>query len=495
MQRTPGFYGDIKVNLQRNQLPNQAHKIIFVNTDVPKDIPPTPIFDTAEADTKAKPRSNAGRMMAAALMVSQAVDVEMVTQVGLRDGVLCEPYNHPFALPLSADGTASVTVYYNHDLKLKQASVTVSSSQPTAYAFLGEHQPSPNKDVFGCALLVGRLQPDDTVVFSVHGFTKTAEFDDEQYSAVDVLLEIKPYLTRKEIKIDKGFYFIDAIPADEAGMASADGDVYPHLRESFVNSCSELYLLTPDGGGDPPPDGGDGTGGDDGGDGTGGDDGGGGSDSGGSGDGGTGDGNDSGGTDGGYTGGITGNGITGPNSDFVIKFELASRPFGSSTGDITFTSFDYNDFSSTKAATLQQIQSVKPEYEKGLENSYPDRTIGDFVWGDTEFMVHFYHPYNSIPYDPLVRGSAGDITHEAMLTEGYRGVKHPARYMPENYQLLYFNKRDGVYWRRLDNWIFKTKTELSYTVYNVDGTSYRESRKMSYDLQLKEIIYWLPSLP
>lgn len=78
--RTPGLYSDIKVATQRNQLPNQAHKIIFINTDVPKEIPPTDIFDTVEADTKtAKSQSNAGRMMAAALMVSQGVDVEMAT--------------------------------------------------------------------------------------------------------------------------------------------------------------------------------------------------------------------------------------------------------------------------------------------------------------------------------------------------------------------------------------------------------------------------------
>ena len=95
--RTPGIYSDIKVATQRNQLPNQAHKIIFINTDVPKDIPPTDIFDTAEADAKAKPRSNAGRMMAAALAVSQGVDVEMATNIRLKDDSKdCKPSSLKF---------------------------------------------------------------------------------------------------------------------------------------------------------------------------------------------------------------------------------------------------------------------------------------------------------------------------------------------------------------------------------------------------------------
>lgn len=258
--RTPGVTTKVNVRMQRNQLPAQDHKIIFVNTDVPKDIPPTSIYDTADADAKARPRSNAGRMMAAALMLSQEVDVEMVTQVGLRDDVLCDPYNASFALPLGADGTASITVFYNYEGDLKQATISVSASATTAYAFLGESQPSPEKEIVGCALLVGRLQADDTVAFSIHGFTDAADFDDEQYNAVDVLLGLKPYLTREEIEIEKRFDFVDVLPADQAGMTSNEGDIYPYLEEEFVNSCSRLVILTPEGDGNPDPDGGNGDG-------------------------------------------------------------------------------------------------------------------------------------------------------------------------------------------------------------------------------------------
>lgn len=76
MQRTPGMYTAINTQTQRTGLPNQSHSIVFVTGDALGPALPTPIYDTATADTLSGVESNAGRMMAAALTVSQQVRVE-----------------------------------------------------------------------------------------------------------------------------------------------------------------------------------------------------------------------------------------------------------------------------------------------------------------------------------------------------------------------------------------------------------------------------------
>lgn len=76
MQRTPGIYTDINTQTQRTGLPNQNHTIVFVTSDLGAPTNPKPIYDTATADAVSGADSNAGRMMAAALSVSQGVDVE-----------------------------------------------------------------------------------------------------------------------------------------------------------------------------------------------------------------------------------------------------------------------------------------------------------------------------------------------------------------------------------------------------------------------------------
>lgn len=76
MARTPGLYTDINTNTQRTGLANQNHSIVFVTSDVGAPATPTPIYDTATADAVSGADSNAGRMMAAALSVSQGVRVE-----------------------------------------------------------------------------------------------------------------------------------------------------------------------------------------------------------------------------------------------------------------------------------------------------------------------------------------------------------------------------------------------------------------------------------
>jgi len=78
MQRTPGMYTAINTQTQRTGLPNQNHSIVFVTSDVGAPATPTPIYDTSSADAVSGADSNAGRMMSAALSVSQGVGVDMV---------------------------------------------------------------------------------------------------------------------------------------------------------------------------------------------------------------------------------------------------------------------------------------------------------------------------------------------------------------------------------------------------------------------------------
>lgn len=76
--KTPGIYTDINTQTQRTGLPTQDHRIVFVTGDTKAPINPTPIYDTATADIVSGADSKAGRMMAAALSISQGVRVETV---------------------------------------------------------------------------------------------------------------------------------------------------------------------------------------------------------------------------------------------------------------------------------------------------------------------------------------------------------------------------------------------------------------------------------
>lgn len=74
--KTPGIYTEINTQTQRTGIPTQNHSIVFVTGDLGAPTMPTPIYDTASADTISGANSNAGRMMAAALTVSQGVRVD-----------------------------------------------------------------------------------------------------------------------------------------------------------------------------------------------------------------------------------------------------------------------------------------------------------------------------------------------------------------------------------------------------------------------------------
>lgn len=377
--RTPGIYSDIKVATQRNQLPNQAHKIIFINTDVPKEIPPTDIFDTAEADAKAKPQSNAGRMMAAALMVSQGVDVEMATWTRRREDIKCD-YKESFSMPFTADGTATANLYYNHKSYLQTAAMTVrQDSVATSYEFLGGATPDDEEDIVGCSLLAGRVV-NGMAEFAIYGFSKDARFDDGKFDAVEVLLELRPLLTREQVRIDEKFEFVDVIPAASAGMASSEGDVHPHLIEPLVNSCCELVIPTGAGGGG----GGSGTGTGDG-DGAGGD--------------GSGAGGGAGGGDAGS--GDDGSGDGGGSGTRMKHFFGAK---GSAYNDSV-------DFEQAKADAFWAI-SEQIEFKRMEIYNQDANWVDEYSIEFSKLTVSLYEPPDVVNY---YKGTLSGLTHEHLI--------------------------------------------------------------------------------
>lgn len=81
MQRTPGVCTNINTRMKRAGLRSQNHSIVFVTSDKTRLDKPTPIYDKASADLIADRRSNAGRMMSAALAVSQEIRVDLLAEL------------------------------------------------------------------------------------------------------------------------------------------------------------------------------------------------------------------------------------------------------------------------------------------------------------------------------------------------------------------------------------------------------------------------------
>ncbi|WP_413190181.1 hypothetical protein [Psychrobacter sp. AT9] len=100
MQRMPGIYTAINTQTQRTGLPSQNHRIVFVTGDAAAPVNPTPVYDTATADSIIGTDSNAGRMMAAALTVSQGVRVDAMGKSDAGGGfnpIVCTPTSADFA--------------------------------------------------------------------------------------------------------------------------------------------------------------------------------------------------------------------------------------------------------------------------------------------------------------------------------------------------------------------------------------------------------------
>lgn len=77
--KTPNTYTTINTNTERTGLPTQGHSLVFVTADAKAPTKPTAIYNTAQADTVCGATgSTASKMLAAALQVSQAVEVSVV---------------------------------------------------------------------------------------------------------------------------------------------------------------------------------------------------------------------------------------------------------------------------------------------------------------------------------------------------------------------------------------------------------------------------------
>lgn len=120
MQKTPGIYTEINTQTQRTGLPNQSHSIVFATGDLDAPPNPEPIYDTASADTVSGSDSNAGRMMAAALSISQGVRVDTVGKSKPSDGsdgsgspIQCTPSSFNIPVYPVATGVLPVFRYLN----------------------------------------------------------------------------------------------------------------------------------------------------------------------------------------------------------------------------------------------------------------------------------------------------------------------------------------------------------------------------------------------
>lgn len=78
--RTPAVYTEINTNTQRTGLAGQNHKIVFITQDtpvVPSSVPVS-VYDKTSADVQFGADSEAGKMMATAVQVSQGVNVQVL---------------------------------------------------------------------------------------------------------------------------------------------------------------------------------------------------------------------------------------------------------------------------------------------------------------------------------------------------------------------------------------------------------------------------------
>ena len=151
MQKTPGIYTDINTQTQRTGLPSQNHSIVFMTDDMGAPAAPKPIYDTASADKVSGVNSNAGRMIAAALSVSQGVAVETLGKsdslpsVPNDEDIQCTPTAvkltssvspdaiTPTQLTISRNGDAAETII-SPDLN----KILHLAPDGTSYAFLSQ---------------------------------------------------------------------------------------------------------------------------------------------------------------------------------------------------------------------------------------------------------------------------------------------------------------------------------------------------------------------
>ncbi|ENV33922.1 hypothetical protein [Acinetobacter gerneri] len=77
--KTPGSYFDINTNTPRMGLPLNTHKVLFITLDVlSAQFKPVDVYDQANADKVFGAKSEAGRMIAAAVKSNRFVDAQAI---------------------------------------------------------------------------------------------------------------------------------------------------------------------------------------------------------------------------------------------------------------------------------------------------------------------------------------------------------------------------------------------------------------------------------
>lgn len=80
--KTPGTYFDVNTNTQRTGLPTNTHKVLFVTLDVLSgQFNPIDVYDKNTADKLFGDKSQAGRMIVAAVKTNRVVDAQAVALV------------------------------------------------------------------------------------------------------------------------------------------------------------------------------------------------------------------------------------------------------------------------------------------------------------------------------------------------------------------------------------------------------------------------------
>ncbi len=76
--KTPGIYTEVNINTQRTGLLANAHKVLFVTSDIPVAtlVSPISIYNQMEADEAFGKKSIMGRMITAAIKTNRFVDVQ-----------------------------------------------------------------------------------------------------------------------------------------------------------------------------------------------------------------------------------------------------------------------------------------------------------------------------------------------------------------------------------------------------------------------------------
>ncbi|MDV2438703.1 phage tail protein [Acinetobacter gerneri] len=77
--KTPGSYFDVNTNTPRLGLPLNTHKVLFVTADIQSPSSPKDVYDKGIADKLFGEKSEAGRMIAAAVKSNRFIDAQAIS--------------------------------------------------------------------------------------------------------------------------------------------------------------------------------------------------------------------------------------------------------------------------------------------------------------------------------------------------------------------------------------------------------------------------------